>query len=140
MTASPLDRPLEPPLADSPDMPEYEGLALITREPDMEEPPYYREPHSTVGRFIGHREREDGSFVEASPVEAWTDVDEATGGHERAHRLSSFGWATRSTRCIRQARQTRRTAFPGRPPDNPRQGHWRTLGQGRLYNQTLRRR
>jgi hypothetical protein len=77
MMASPLDRPLEPPLADSPDMPEYEGIALITREPDMEEPPYYREPHSTVGRFIGHREREDGSFAEASPVEAWTDVDEA---------------------------------------------------------------
>jgi hypothetical protein len=52
MTAFTLDRPLEPPLADSPDMPEYEGIALITGEPDMEEPPYYREPHSTVVRFI----------------------------------------------------------------------------------------
>ena len=49
----------------------------ITREPDMDEAPYYRDPHSTKGRFIGHREHEDGSFAEASPVEAWNDVEEA---------------------------------------------------------------
>jgi hypothetical protein len=65
------------PFADSSDMTEYEGVVHITREPDMDEPPYYGAPHSTYGRFTGHREHEDGSFAEASPVEAWNDVEEA---------------------------------------------------------------
>jgi hypothetical protein len=58
-------------------MSDYGGIVHITREPDLNEAPYYRDPHSTEGRFVGHREHEDGSFAEASPVEAWSEVEEA---------------------------------------------------------------
>jgi hypothetical protein len=56
---------------------EYSGIVFISREPDLDESPYYIDPHSTVGRFVGHREGEDGAFLDASPVEAWDDVEEA---------------------------------------------------------------
>jgi hypothetical protein len=66
-------------------MADYGGIVVITREPDLDDAPYYREPHSVEGRFIGHREGDDGSFLEASPVEAWDDVEDAIAwGRSRA--------------------------------------------------------
>jgi hypothetical protein len=63
--------------ADGEAMADYGGIVIITREPDLADAPFYREQHSVVGRFVGHREGDDGSFLEASPVEMWDDVDEA---------------------------------------------------------------
>ncbi len=63
--------------ADGEAMADYAGIVVITREPDLPDAPHYREEHSVGGRFIGHRESDDGSFLEASPVEKWDDVDEA---------------------------------------------------------------
>jgi hypothetical protein len=61
------------------------GIVYITREPDLDDAPYYRDPYSIEGRFTGHREHQDGSFAEASPVEAWNDVEEAIAwGRSRA--------------------------------------------------------
>jgi hypothetical protein len=63
--------------ADGEAMADYGGIVIITREPDLADAPFYREQHSAVGRFVAHREGDDGSFLEASPVEMWDDVDEA---------------------------------------------------------------
>ena len=66
-------------------MTDYGGVVVITREPDLAEAPHYQEPHSVVGRFIGHREAQDGSFLEASPIKAWDDVEDAIAwGRSRA--------------------------------------------------------
>jgi hypothetical protein len=55
----------------------YGGIVIITREPEIRSAPFFHDQHGTDGRFVGHRESEDGRFVEASPVESWSDVNQA---------------------------------------------------------------
>jgi hypothetical protein len=92
----------------------YGGIVYITKEPDLEGAPYYSDPHGTRGRFIGHREADDGSFAEASPVEAWNDVEEA------------IAWArTRAPRVAVRLGSTHDTIYSAGEVDFPNCRLWR---------------
>jgi hypothetical protein len=63
----------------------YGGIVFITREPEFDLAPYFHDQEDIRGTFIGHRESENGHFLEASPVESWADVQEAIAwGRSRA--------------------------------------------------------